>query len=139
MAGNPAKCCPYCLRESNWREKRPPNRGLSARSILPGAVSNGPLAVDKLDHGLTARKPCKFPHPHRYSQIGSRASEPPCVAPPPPLSPPSPRYRSTPLGSHHRHGRSRACPDHRSRPPSHKVVTEVTTVTLPEAIRTAPD
>jgi hypothetical protein len=70
MAGNPAKCRPYCLRESNWRQKRPPNRGLSARSILPGAVSNGPLAVDKPHHILTARNPCKFPHPHRYSQIG---------------------------------------------------------------------
>jgi hypothetical protein len=29
--------------------------------------------------------------------------------------------------------------DHRSRTPFHKVVTEVTTVTLPEASRTGPD
>jgi hypothetical protein len=54
-------------------------------------------------------------------------------------SPLSPQIRSTPLGSHHRHGRRRACPDHRSRTPFHKVVTEVTTVTLPEASRTTPD
>jgi hypothetical protein len=43
-----------------------------------------------------------------------------------------------PLGSDHRHGRRRACPDHRSRTPFHKVVTEVTAVTIAEASRTAP-
>jgi hypothetical protein len=43
---------------------------------------------------------------------------------------------STPLGSHDRHGSSRACPDHRSRTPSHKVVT---VVTIAEVNRTIPD
>jgi hypothetical protein len=55
-----------------------------------------------------------------------------------PLSPPSPRYRNTPLGSHHRRRRSRASSPHpRSRTPVPIVVTVVTAVTARGLCRTS--
>src|ERR687897_1185437 len=99
--------------------------GLTLWIVLPTPCAQ----PTQISASLSLKDPEAAPSSERSAPKTSIKRAPWFLSSPSPLAP---QIRSTPLGSHHRHRRRRACPDHRSRTPSHKVVTVVTEVTALE-------